>query len=445
MKNCKQESPLSWLASLPLESQQSFLKRLNNQQLKRLPYQWRGWKARPNQLAPEGSWRVWLIMAGRGFGKTRSGAEWVREQAESGRARRIALVAENAAEARQVMIEGESGILAISPPHSRPIYEPSKRQLRWANGAVATTYSGDEPDQLRGPQHDAAWADEPAKWKYPNEAWDNLELGLRLGSNPQIVATTTPRPIPLLRQLLRDPMTVVTRGSTFDNIANLPAAFIQRVRTKYEGTRLGRQELYAELLEDVPGALWTRECIEANRLVAAPCDMRRIVVAIDPAATSGEGANETGIIIAGEGIDGNGYVLKDLSGRMPPDAWAQIAVRGYHHYKADRIVGESNNGGEMIERVLRTVDANIPYRAVHASRGKIARAEPVSALYAQGRMKHVGVFLELEEQMCSYVPGKYDGSPDRMDALVWAISEFLDPEVVTTRVYYEDRVRISPY
>ena len=204
-----------------------------------LPYQWRGWLARPNQLAPEGEWRAWLILAGRGFGKTRSGAEWIREQVERGRAGRIALVAETSADARQVMIEGESGILSIGPPDRRPIYEPSKRQLRWPNGAVATTYSGDEPDQLRGPQHDAAWADEPAKWTHPIEAWDNLELGLRLGSNPRIVATTTPRPIPLLRTLIRDPMTVVTRGSTYENIGNLPKSYIDRIRNKYEGTRLG--------------------------------------------------------------------------------------------------------------------------------------------------------------------------------------------------------------
>jgi phage terminase large subunit-like protein len=349
---------------------------------------------------------VWLILAGRGFGKTRSGAEWVREQVESGRARRIALVAETAAEARHVMVEGESGILAISPPHCRPIYEPSKRQLRWPNGAVATTYSGDEPDQLRGPQHDAAWADEPAKWKYPAAAWDNLEFGLRLGPSPRVVGTTTPRPIPLLRQLLRDPMTVVTRGSTYDNIPNLPSTFIARMRNKYDGTRLGRQELHAEMLEDVPGALWTRQLIEANRLSEVPCDVQRIVVAIDPAVASGEGANETGIIVAGLGVDGQGYVKEDMSGRMSPGRWAQMAVHAYHHYGADRIVGEVNNGGDLIGNVLCTVDGNVAYRAVHASRGKVVRAEPIAALYEQGRIHHIGVLPQLEEQMCLFVPGQ---------------------------------------
>jgi len=373
---------------------------------------------------------LWFIVAGRGFGKTR----------------RSALVAATEAEARQVMIEGENGILAISPPHLRPIYEPSKRQVRWRSGAVATTYSGDEPDQLRGPQHDAAWADEPAKWKRLKEAWDNLELGLRLGSNPRIVATTTPRPIPLLRELLRDSMTVVTRGSTYDNISNLAPAFIARVLKKYEGTRLGRQELYAELLEDVPGALWTRERIEANRVAAAPCYMLRIVVAVDPAVTSGEGANETGIVIAGLGVNGHGYVFEDLSGRKSPDGWAQMAVGAYRHYQAHRIVGEVNNGGDLIENVLRTVDGNVAYRALHASRGKVVRAEPIAALYEQGRIQHVGLFPELEEQMCSFVPGQYDGSPDRLDALVWAFTElFLAEQVVEEDVYWRERVRISPY
>ncbi len=391
---------------------------------------WRGWKARPEQLAPEGDWRVWLILAGRGFGKTRSGAEWVREQVESGRCRRIALVAETAADARKVMVEGDSGILAISPPDRRPIYEPSNRQLRWPNGAVATTYSGDEPDQLRGPQHDGAWADEPATWKYPSEAWNNLELGLCLGLDPRVVATTTPRPIELLRELLRDPRVKVTRGSTYDNLENLAPSFVQRVRTKYEGTRLGRQELHAELLEDVPGALWTRDQLDACRVEAWPRDLYRTVVAIDPAVTGGEDASETGIIIASMSPDGHGYVMKDLSGRMSPDAWARKAVQGYHHHQADRIVGEANNGGDLVEHVLRTVDPNVSYRSVHASRGKFLRAEPIAALYEQRRIHHVGPFPELEDQLCSFVPGEYKGSPDRLDALVWALTElFIEQQI----------------
>src|SRR5713226_309112 len=401
------QSPMSWLASQPPATWQRFLANWSRQQKQMLAYKWRGWRARPNQLAPEGNWRVWLILAGRGFGKTRSGAEWVREQVERRRCGRIALVAETAADARNVMVEGESGILAISRPDCRPIYEPSKRRLQWPNGAVATTYAGDEPDQLRGPQHDAAWADEPAKWKYPTLAWDNMELGLRLGPDPRIVATTTPRPIQLLRDLIRDPMTVVTRGSTYDNLPNLAPGFIDRVLKKYEGTRLGNQELHAELLEDVPGALWTRKIIEASRVPAFPSELCRIVVAVDPAVSSGEESNETGIIIAGLGANGHGYVLKDLSGRFSPDGWARLAVRGYHDHRADRIVGEVNNGGDLIENVLRTVDPRVSYRSVHASRGKYVRAEPIAALYEQGRIHHAIHCPSGHQAAVNYTVGRF--------------------------------------
>lgn len=418
-----------------------------------LRYQWRNWKARPDQLAPPGQWKVWLILAGRGFGKTRSGAEWVREQVESGAARRIALVAETAADARTVMIEGESGILAITPPHLRPLWEPSKRQLSWANGAIATAYSGDEPDQLRGPQHDAAWADEPAKWKYPTEVWDNLEMGLRLGSDPRIVATTTPRPIPLLRELIKDPMTKVTRGSTYDNVGNLPSAYVDRMRNKYEGTRLGRQELHAEMLEDTPGALWTHTLLESTRVRTHP-QMVRIVIGIDPAVTCGENADDTGIIVAGFGEDGRLYILRDLTCHASPAAWGHRAVNAYRTYGADRIIAEVNNGGDIVEHTLRTIDANAPYKSVHASRGKRARAEPVAALYEQGLVRHVVGFDnapsnemdELEREMCNFVPGNMDHSPDRVDALVWAMTELaFEPQVEERTLIYEDRVHISPY
>ncbi len=402
--------------------------------------------ARPEQLAPEREWHQWFMLAGRGFGKTRAGAEWVREQVESGRCRHIALVAATAHDARHVMVGGESGILTISPPEFRPIYEPSKRRLRWPNGAIATTYSGDAPDQLRGPQHDGAWADEPAKWKYPQETWDNLELGLRQGKSPRIVATTTPRNIPLLRALLADPQTLVTRGSTYDNFENLAPQYLNRMRQKYEGTRLGRQELHGELLEDVLGALWTPAALEAGRMAAMACHPQRVVVAIDPAMTGGEDANETGILVAALGMDGQGYVVEDLSGHYSPAAWAQQAVRAYRHYQADRIIGEVNNGGDLIERNLRTVDPNVAYRSVHASRGKYIRAEPIAALYEQGRVHHVGPFPLLEEQMCSYVPGQYVGSPDRMDALVWALSDlFFEPQYDSGYIVYEDRKHVSPY
>jgi predicted phage terminase large subunit-like protein len=348
----------------------------------------------------------------------------VREQIERRGCRRIALVGETAADVRDVMIEAESGLLPISAPDFQPLYEPSKRRLLWPNGAIAMAYSGDEPDQLRGPQHDAAWADEPAKWKYPVEAWDNLEFGLRLGNHPRIVATTTPRPIKLIRDLLKDPMTVVTRGSTYDNMANLAPSFLDRMVMKYENTRLGRQELYAEVLEDIPGALWQRQTIDQHRVARAP-DLTRIIIGIDPAMTSSEDANETGIVIVGKGRDGQAYALEDLSCRLSPDGWARRAVSAYRRYRADRIVAEVNNGGDLVERVIRTVDPSVSYRAVRASRGKVVRAEPIAALFEQGRVHHVGLFAELEDQMCAFAPDHYDGSPDRVDAMVWCISELM--------------------
>jgi predicted phage terminase large subunit-like protein len=419
------ESPMRWLASQGPENWKKFLAKLKPSEKMALEHQWRNWRARRNQLAPEGDWRVWLIIAGRGFGKTRAGAEWVREQVERGIARRIALIAETEAEGRDVMVQGDSGILQISPPHFRPLYEPSKRRLTWPNGALAMLYSGDEPDQLRGPQHDACWADEPCKWKYLSETWDNLEFGLRLGAHPRVVATTTPRPVKLLRRLLNDPKTVVTRGSTFDNAANLSPSFLDRVRSQYDGTRLGRQELYAEVLDEVPGALWQRHQIEECRVnpKAVP-DLKRVVVAIDPAVSTSEEADETGIIVAGLGVDGKGYILADLSCKLSPDGWARRTVAGVRTWKADRVVAEVNNGGDMVAATLKMVDPRIPFKAVRASRGKIVRAEPVAALYEQGRICHAGRFEELEDQQCSFTPDNIAGnSPDRADALVWALSE----------------------
>lgn len=388
------------------------------------PSNWRKGLARPNQIAPEGDWRVWLIQAGRGWGKTRTGAEWVREQVESGK-RRIALIGPTAADCRDVMVEGDSGILSVCGSN-RPLYEPSKRRVTWPNGAIATTYSADEPERLRGPQHDACWADEPGAWKYATDAWDMMMFGLRLGDNPRVVATTTPRPIQLIRDILKLPNTVVTRGRTADNAANLAPQFLQQIVGKYEGTRLGRQELEGELLDDVPGALWQRAQIEKCRVDKAP-EFSRIVVAIDPAMTSGENADETGIVAAAKGQDGEWYVLHDRSCRDTPDGWGRRAVGLHNEITGDRIVAEVNNGGEMVEHVLRTIDKNIPYKAVHASRGKRVRAEPIAALYEQGKVHHVGKnFQALEDQMCNFVPDDYDGSPDRVDALVWALTELND-------------------
>ncbi|MGE5589210.1 MAG: DNA-packaging protein [Bacillota bacterium] len=410
------------MSLLPAEQRNKLLAELSDQEVLALLYDWPFW-ARPNQLPPPGDWRVWLVLAGRGFGKTRTGAEWLRDQVQNRGRGRLALVAPTAADARDVMVEGESGILAISPPWFRPVYEPSKRRLTWPNGAIATTYSADEPDRLRGPQHDGAWADELAAWKYP-DAWDMLMFGLRLGTDPRVVATTTPKPVRLIRELLASETTAVSRGSTYENAANLAPAFLQQIVTKYKGTRLGRQELDGEVLDDVPGALWTRKALDDLRRPAAP-ELVRVVVAIDPAVTSGEDSDETGIVVAGRGVDGHGYVLRDLSCRMSPDGWARRAVVAFQDHRADRIVAEVNNGGDLVEQVVRTVDRSVPYKAVHASRGKRVRAEPIAALYEQGKVHHVGGLPDLEDQMCSFLPEGGDKSPDRVDALVWALTELL--------------------
>jgi phage terminase large subunit-like protein len=382
--------------------------------------------ARENQLPPPGDWRTWLVLAGRGFGKTRTGAEWVQSLVD--RYARWHLVGPTASSVRDVMIEGESGILAVARDR-RPKYEPSKLRLTWPNGAVASLFSADEPDRLRGPQCEAAWADEVAAWRHP-EAWDMLQLGLRLGPDPRQIVTTTPRPVRVVRELLSDPNTVTVRGSTYENRANLAPAFFSQIIKRYEGTRLGRQELYAELLDDVPGALWMRSRFDYRTPqnlyhdgVLSP-DMARVVVAIDPAVSASETSDETGIIAAGVGSDGRGYVLADRSVRSSPDAWARRAVAAYREFKADRIVAEANNGGEMVRLTIRTVDPNVPVTLVHASRGKYVRAEPVAALYEQGRVSHVEPFTDLEDQLCSYTPESGD-SPDRLDALVWALSDLM--------------------
>jgi len=419
-----------WLASLPEPARNDLAAALSPTEARALLYDWPFW-ARPAQLPPLGNWRVWLLLAGRGFGKTRTGAELIRARVATCAARRLALVAPTAADARNVMVEGESGILAISPPWDRPRYEPSKRRLTWPNGAIATLYSADEPERLRGPQHDATWCDELGSWRRP-EAWDMLMFGLRLGTDPRVVVTTTPRPTTLIRALVADPTAVVTRGSTYENRANLPPAFLDQIIRKYEGTRLGRQEIEAELLDDVPGALWTRGIIEAARAHNAP-SLIRVVVAIDPAATSTADADETGIIVAGKDGQGQGWVLADASGRYQPTEWARTAIAAYRSHRADRVVAEVNHGGEMVEATLRVIDPNVAFAAVRASRDKVTRAEPVAALYEQGRVHHVGTLPQLEDQMCSFVPASHGNvalrsagySPDRVDALVWALTDLL--------------------
>ena len=413
------------IASLPAEKQAEIYQGLTEDDARLALYDWRGMWARGNQVLPAGDWRYWLLLAGRGFGKTRTGAETIREW--SRKYPRMHLVAPTAADARDVMIEGESGILSVCPSWERPVYEPSKRLIRFASGSVAYAFSADEPERLRGPQCCAFWADEVAAWRFP-EAWDNLLFGFRLGDDPRGVVTTTPKPIKIIKEILKDPHTVATRGSSYENRANLAPAFFDSIIRKYEGTRIGRQELLAEILEDVPGALWTRALIEAGRI--GTTDVRwnlltRIVVAIDPAVTANEDSDETGIIVAALTPTSHVLIMDDLSCSETVLGWAKIAVAAYKSKGADRIVGEVNNGGDLVEANIRVVDPNVSFRAVRASRGKAVRAEPVSALYEQGRVHHVGCFPELEDQLCGWTPQSDEKSPDRLDALVWAVHELL--------------------
>lgn len=411
------------LASLSDSDRATALKDVTNDEAQALLYDWSFW-ARPKQLPPSGDWFCWLIRSGRGFGKTRTGAQWVIDRAKQYPQYPIALVGQSKADVRDTMIElGDSSILKCAPPWFMPEYEPSKRRLTFPNGAVAVVYSGDEPDQLRGPQHGSAWVDELAKFKYPQETWDNLEFGLRLGAHPQACVTTTPRPIPIIKALIADADTVDVRGTTYENWANLSDRFVERVVQKYENTSLGRQELHGELIDDDPAALWKRSQIDAARVTQAPA-LKRIVVGVDPAATANASSDETGIVVAGLGVDGDGYVLDDKTLSASPDGWARQAVAAFHTHKADRIVAEVNNGGDMVEFTIRTVEKSIAFKQVRASRGKQTRAEPIAALYEQGKVHHVGSFALLEDQMCQWVPGDAD-SPDRVDALVWALSDLL--------------------
>ena len=389
----------------------------------KLLYEWSFW-AREKQIMPEGNnWTNFLLLAGRGYGKTFAGAQAVREVVEKGEAKRIALVAETPADARDVMIEGESGLLNIFPPNKKPIYQPSKRKVIFDSGAVAHIYSSYKPDQLRGPQHDFAWCDELASWRYM-ATFDNLLMGLRLGDNPRCIITTTPRPIPIIKELIEDENTKITRGTTYENINNLPQAYFNRIIKKYEGTRLGRQELKAEILSDNPNALWNRDLLEELRRSKEDLPaLAKIVIAIDPATTSNEKSDETGIIVAGIDEHNQGYVLEDLSLKTKPNKWAEISVNAYEDFQADCIIAESNQGGDMVKSLIKTVNENVPVKLIHASRGKYTRAEPVSALYEQKRIYHIGSFPKLEDQLCNWVQG--EDSPDRLDALVWALTELI--------------------
>lgn len=420
---------ISQLRELSPEQKVRFLSSLTNDEAAVLLHSWEFW-ARQDQRIPDGDWTSWLILAGRGWGKTRVGSETIVEWAQTGKCKRIALIGETAADVRDVMIEGDSGILTVSPPWFKPLYEPSKRRVTFPNGVLCSAYNAVEPDQLRGPQFDGAWCDELAKWRYAQETWDNLQFGLRLGIKPRQIITTTPRPIKLVRMLLADPTVFATRGRTLDNRDNLAASFLRQVVAKYEGTRLGRQELNAEVLDDVPGALWNMDMLDKGRVADRELPtMQRIIVSIDPAVTTGEDADETGICVVGLGLDSHYYVLEDGSGMYTPIEWARRACKLYKKWSADRIVAETNNGGLMVETTIRVVDPTVPFRSVTATRGKVVRAEPVSALYEKSLCHHVGVMAKLEDQMCSFTTDfdrKENGySPDRVDALVWAYTELM--------------------
>lgn len=478
---------------------------LDQQQLSDLRFKWQFW-ARPNQIAPGGNWTFWMLLAGRGFGKTRTGAEWVLDRVEKGLAKRIALVAPTAADVRKVMVEGESGILAKAPPWNRPHFEPSKLQLTWPNGAIAQLFSAEEPERLRGPQCDTFWADELAAWKKLQETWDMLQFGFRLGNDPRGVITTTPKPVPLVKDLISNDRELpeamraddwlghvaVTRGSTYDNVANLAPNFFAQVVRRYEGTRLGRQELEAAILEDMPGALWVRSNIDANRKTGTPPfpdiikpldvvtgerqtesmatlkaaarkildavgeDLSRITVNVDPNASNDEGSDEIGITCTAKGLSGRGYVLADASLKGSPSEWATAAILLHDAFGADRIIGEANQGGNMVEHTIASTakflrmegkrgSDHVGITLVHATRGKVTRAEPVSALYEQNRVTHVGTMKTLEDQMCLFTSDfdrKSMGySPDRVDSLVWGLTHlFLEGSDTGLLEFYQSEV-----
>lgn len=385
-------------------------------------------QSRIAQRVPLGGWRTWLIMAGRGFGKTRTGAETIRQWVKEGSCKRIALVGSSLHDVRSVMVEGESGLLAVHSDEERPLFFPSKRLIQWKNGTVAMMFGAENVDQLRGPQFDGAWVDELAKFRRAEDVWTQLQLCMRLGQNPRTIVTTTPRPIKLIRDLMASKEVCVTKGSTFDNADNLAPAYLDQIQNQFLKTRLGAQEIYAEILSETAGALWHRGLIkyeQPDHDEVGNFHLKRIVIAIDPATTAHDQSDETGIVAVGVDHQNRGFVLEDLSGRFSPNDWGSRVVNAFYRLKADRVVVENNKGGDLVENVLRSIDSTIPVKSVRATRGKFTRAEPIAALYEQGRIFHVQPFTTLEAQMCDFVPGMTSKSPDRMDALVWGITELL--------------------
>ena len=436
MATIRLPSSVDSLLSLPAEQRTAWIDSLTETErtgLSRLLYDWRLF-ARPAQLPPEvwlsGERPIWLIRTGRAWGKTRTGAETVRSLVESGAYQRIGLIERTPSDARDTMIEGVAGLLSVHPPWSRPLYEPAKRRLTWPAtgawaGAQASIYTAAEPDAIRGANLDLIWAEELASWKAP-ETWSNAKLALRYGPRPLALVTTTPKPSPLILALGRDPSVITTTGSTYDNRAHLPEVFLRDFVARLEGTRLGRQEVHGEVMEEDPSALWTRALLDETRVATAPA-LSRIVVGLDPSASSGEQAAEAGIIIVGLGVDGEGYVLGDSTTHGAPAKWGAAAVSAWSVSRAERIVAEKNNGGEMVSAVLRSIDPRVPVKLVHASDSKQARAQPISTLFEMRRAHLVGHLAELEDQLCTWVPEPGARSPDRLDAMVWALTELLLP------------------
>ncbi|MCB1339979.1 MAG: DNA-packaging protein [Pseudooceanicola sp.] len=447
----EKRSVAGWLACVPAATRTAFLDGLSNEALCALPFVFEFW-ALPHQRPPGGRWRTWVILGGRGAGKTRAGSEWVRSIVEGakpldrGAACRVALVGETYDQVREVMVLGDSGILDCSPPDRRPTWKTSERKLIWPNGAEAQAYSSHDPDGLRGPQFDAAWADELAKWPNAEATWDMLQFALRLGDDPRSCVTTTPRGIALLRKLLDAPSTVSTHAPTEANRANLADSFLDEVRARYAGSRLGRQELDGELLTEIDGALWTAAMLERGRVQSIP-KLDRIVVAVDPSVSANPGSDACGIVVAGAVMSGppqtwQAYVIADCTVQgVGPVGWACAAIAAMDKYGAERLVAEVNQGGQLVEEVIRQVDPLVPYKSVHASRGKLARAEPVAALYEQGRVFHAPGLTELEDQMAQMTVRGFQGqgSPDRLDALVWALHELM---IAPSASYRVPRVRV---
>lgn len=385
-------------------------------------------KARPKQITPRGDWNTWLILAGRGWGKTRTGAQDVVHYATTNPNVRCAVVAPTFGDLRRVCFEGDSGILSIIPEECyykqarSKGYNKSAVEIHFYNGSIIQGYAAIEPDRFRGPQYHRAWCDEVAAWRYP-DSYDQLQFGMRLGRKPQTVITTTPRPNDLIKGLMKKEDTLITKGNTFENEDNLAPSALKAFKERYEGTRLGRQELYAEILDDFEGALWTYKNIEQNRARQLP-EMQKIVVGVDPAVTNNINSDETGIVVAGKGVDEKYYIIDDVSGKMTADNWARVAINAYHKYQANIIVAETNNGGDLVERLIRSIENTVKYKSVSATRGKLVRAEPISALYEQNKVSHCGVFKQLEDQMCSYTGDRHK-SPDRLDAMVWAMTNLI--------------------